>query len=85
MLRLKAKKLNETLKETKDTLVEELSSRINEEEEISYFSLPLYLKFMQLYKESSEYIAESSALIDSMNEKIDEMYAIINKKNKKGS
>ena len=80
MLKLKAKKLNETLKETKNTLIEELSRKINEEEEVTYFNLKLYAKFMQVYKEASEYIAESSALIDSMNEKIDEMYAIINKK-----
>lgn len=81
MLKQKAKKLNEGFRDLKDICVEELSRRINEDDgEISYFNLQLYAKFLSLYQQTKEYLEESSTLIDSMNEKIDELYYLINKK-----
>ena len=81
MLKQKAKKLNESFRDLKDICVEELTRRINEDDgEISYFNLQLYAKFLSLYQQTKEYLEESSTLIDSMNEKIDELYYLINKK-----
>ena len=81
MLKQKAKKLNEGFRDLKDICVEELTRRINEDDrEISYFNLQLYAKFLSLYQQTKEYLEESSTLIDSMNEKIDELYYLINKK-----
>lgn len=81
MLKQKAKKLNEGFRDLKDICVEELTRRINEDDgEISYFNLQLYAKFLSLYQQTKEYLEESSTLIDSMNEKIDELYYFINKK-----
>ena len=81
MLKQKAKKLNEGFRDLKDICVEELTRRINEDDgEISYFNLQLYAKFLSLYQQTKEYLEESSTLIDSMNEKIDESYYLINKK-----
>lgn len=80
MLKQKAKKLNEGFRDLKDICVEELSRRINEDDgEISYFNLQLYAKFLSLYQQTKEYLEESSTLIDSMNEKIDELYYLIKK------
>lgn len=81
MLKQKAKKLNEGFRDLKDICVEELTRRINEDDgEISYFNLQLYAKFLSLYQQTKEYLEESSTLIDSMNEKIEELYYLINKK-----
>lgn len=81
MLKQKAKKLNEGFRDLKDICVEELTRRINEDDgEISYFNLQLYAKFLSLYQQTKEYLEESNTLIDSMNEKIDELYYLINKK-----
>lgn len=80
MLKQKAKKLNEGFRDLKDICVEEISRRINEDDgEISYFNLQLYAKFLSLYQQTKEYLEESSTLIDSMNEKIDELYYLIKK------
>lgn len=80
MLKQKAKKLNEGFRDLKDICVEELTRRINEDDgEISYFNLQLYAKFLSLYQQTKEYLEESSTLIDSMNEKIDELYYLIKK------